>query len=92
MHSWQGWVSVGLFANGKREEVDGGLLEKIRVYGLGMALKFKLKSKEEIPAGLEAPYAEREGIWILDADGAADKAKLASSAARTSRYSRSGMI
>lgn len=41
-----------------------------------MALKFKLKSKDEIPAGLEAHYVERDGGWVLDADGAADKAKL----------------
>jgi hypothetical protein len=41
-----------------------------------MALKFKLKSKDEIPAGLEAHYVERDGGWILDADGAADRAKL----------------
>jgi hypothetical protein len=41
-----------------------------------MALKFKLKSKDEIPAGLETHYVERDGVWILDADGAADKSKL----------------
>jgi hypothetical protein len=41
-----------------------------------MALKFKCKSKDEIPAGLEAHYVERDGAWVLDADGAADKSKL----------------
>ena len=41
-----------------------------------MALKFKCKSKDEIPAGLEAHYVERDGAWVLDAEGAADKAKL----------------
>ena len=41
-----------------------------------MALKFKLKSKDEIPAGLETHYVERDGAWFLDADGVADKAKL----------------
>jgi hypothetical protein len=41
-----------------------------------MSLRFKLKSKEEIPAGLESHYVERDGGWILDADGAADKSKL----------------
>ena len=41
-----------------------------------MALKFKLKSKDEIPAGLEIHYVERDGWWVLDADGVADKAKL----------------
>ena len=41
-----------------------------------MALKFKYKSKEEIPAEHLPFYAEREGVWQLDADGVADKAKL----------------
>src|ERR1039457_7633305 len=41
-----------------------------------MALKFKCKSKDEIPAGLEAHYVERDGAWVLDAEGAADKAKV----------------
>ena len=41
-----------------------------------MALKFRYKSKEEIPAELLALYAEREGAWQLDVDGVADKAKL----------------
>ena len=37
-----------------------------------MALKFKLKSKDEVPAELAAHYVERDGGWVLDADGAAD--------------------
>lgn len=41
-----------------------------------MALKFKVKSKDEVPAGLEAHYVERDGAWVLDAEGAADKARL----------------
>src|ERR1035441_9306332 len=41
-----------------------------------MALKFKCKSKDEIPAGLEVHYVERDGAWVLDAEGAADKAKV----------------
>ncbi len=41
-----------------------------------MALKFKYKSKEEIPAEQTALYAEREGEWVLDCDGVADKTKL----------------
>ncbi len=41
-----------------------------------MALKFKIKSKDEIPAGLEAHYVERDGGWVLDAEGVADKSKL----------------
>ncbi len=41
-----------------------------------MPLKFKYQKKEEIPAEHLAFYAERDGAWQLDADGAADKTKL----------------
>ncbi|MGZ4971682.1 MAG: hypothetical protein ACXWDN_02895 [Limisphaerales bacterium] len=41
-----------------------------------MALKFKFNSKSEVPAELAAYYVEHDGAWVLDADGAADKAKL----------------
>jgi hypothetical protein len=41
-----------------------------------MALKFKYKSKEEIPAEHLPFYAEREGAWLLDVDGAVEKSKL----------------
>src|SRR5437899_2940914 len=41
-----------------------------------MALKFKYKAKEEIPAEVQALYVERDGAWVLDVDGAADKSKL----------------
>lgn len=41
-----------------------------------MALKFKIKSKDEIPADQQALYVEREGAWVLDVDGVVDKAKL----------------
>ena len=41
-----------------------------------MALKFKYASKEQIPAEHQPFYAEREGAWLLDVEGAADKAKL----------------
>jgi hypothetical protein len=41
-----------------------------------MALKFKFKTKEEIPADHLTLYAEREGAWVLDVDGAVDKSKL----------------
>ena len=40
-----------------------------------MALKFKFKSREEIPAEHAALYVEREGAFVLDAEGATDKAK-----------------
>lgn len=41
-----------------------------------MALKFKLKTKEEIPAEHLPLYAERDGAWILDVEGAVEKTKL----------------
>jgi hypothetical protein len=41
-----------------------------------MSLKFKLKSKEEIPAEQQSLYVERDGIWLLDVDGAVEKTKL----------------
>src|ERR1044072_1884938 len=41
-----------------------------------MALKFRSKTKEEIPAEHVALYAEREGAWVLDVEGAVDKSKL----------------
>ena len=41
-----------------------------------MALKFKYASKEQIPADQSAFYVERDGAWVLDADGAVDKSKL----------------
>src|SRR5207244_7792151 len=43
---------------------------------LFMALKFKFKTKDEIPAELASHYVERDGGWVLDADGAAEKSKL----------------
>src|SRR3974390_2360420 len=41
-----------------------------------MALKYKFKSKDEIPAEQQALYVERDGAWMLDVDGAVDKSKL----------------
>jgi hypothetical protein len=41
-----------------------------------MPLKFKLKSREEAPAELANLYVERDGAFILDVEGAVDKAKL----------------
>ena len=41
-----------------------------------MPLKFKCKSKEEIPAEHLGLYIEREGAFVLDVEGAADKARL----------------
>ena len=41
-----------------------------------MALKFQFKSKDEIPAEHLPLYAERDGAWVLNVEGAADKSKL----------------
>jgi hypothetical protein len=41
-----------------------------------MALKFKFKSKDEVPAEHLPFYAERDGAWVLDVDGAVEKSKL----------------
>ena len=40
-----------------------------------MALKYKYKDVKEIPAGDERHYAERDGAWVLDAEGVVEKAK-----------------
>ena len=41
-----------------------------------MALKFKYKSKDEVPAEHSALYVERDGAFFLDAEGAVDKARV----------------
>jgi hypothetical protein len=41
-----------------------------------MALKFKIKSKDEVPAEQQSLYVERDGVWLLDVEGAVDKSKL----------------
>ena len=41
-----------------------------------MALKFKFKTREEIPAEHQSFYIERDGAWLLDADGVVEKSKL----------------
>ena len=41
-----------------------------------MALKFKFKSKDEVPAEHQSLYTEHDGAWLLDVDGAVEKAKL----------------
>jgi hypothetical protein len=40
------------------------------------ALKFKVKSKDEVPAELRNLYVERDGSFLLDVDGALDKVTL----------------
>jgi hypothetical protein len=41
-----------------------------------MAIKFRAKSKEEIPAELQSLYVERDGAFVLDVEGAVDKARV----------------
>lgn len=41
-----------------------------------MALKFKIKSREEVPAELQSLYVERDGAFVLDAEGVVEKSKL----------------
>jgi hypothetical protein len=41
-----------------------------------MQLKYKLKSKEEVPAELAAAYVERDGAFILDVEGAVEKSRF----------------
>jgi hypothetical protein len=41
-----------------------------------MPIKFKAKSKEEIPAELQSLYVEREGAFVLDVEGAVDKGRV----------------
>ena len=40
-----------------------------------MALKFKYASKDQVPAEHAALYVEREGAFVLDAEGVTEKAK-----------------
>jgi hypothetical protein len=41
-----------------------------------MSLKFKCRSKDEIPQDLANHYVERDGAWLLDVEGAVDRSKL----------------
>jgi hypothetical protein len=41
-----------------------------------MAIKFKAKSKDEIPAELQSLYVERDGAFVLDVEGAVDRARV----------------
>jgi hypothetical protein len=41
-----------------------------------MALKYKYATKQEIPAEHQPFYVERDGAWLLDADGVVSQAKL----------------
>ena len=41
-----------------------------------MALKYKYVTKQEIPTEQQSLYVERDGAWLLDADGVVEKSKL----------------
>ena len=41
-----------------------------------MALKFKYATKQEIPAEHQSFYVERDGAWLLDADGVVSQTRL----------------
>ena len=41
-----------------------------------MPLKFRFKSRDEIPTDHLPFYAERDGGWMLDVDGVVEKSKL----------------
>ena len=41
-----------------------------------MPLKFKYATKQEIPAEHQSFYVERDGAWLLDADGVVSQSKL----------------
>ncbi len=41
-----------------------------------MPLKYKYATKQEIPAEHQSLYVERDGAWLLDADGVVSQAKL----------------
>ena len=41
-----------------------------------MPLKYKYPTKQEIPADQQAFYVERDGAWLLDADGVVSQSKL----------------
>ena len=41
-----------------------------------MALKYKVKSKDEISNEHQGLYAERDGTWMLEVEGVVDKAKV----------------
>jgi len=41
-----------------------------------MPLKFKFKTRDEIPGEQQSFYVERDGAWLLDAEGVVEKSKL----------------
>ena len=41
-----------------------------------MGLKYRIRTRDEAPEEQRGLYAEREGGWVLDVEGAVDKAKI----------------
>jgi hypothetical protein len=41
-----------------------------------MPLKYRYAAKQEVPAEHQSLYVERDGAWLLDADGVVEKSKL----------------
>src|SRR6185369_4404667 len=41
-----------------------------------MSLKYKFSAKQEIPNDVVHLYTERDGAWLLDVEGAVEKARL----------------
>ena len=70
MGGWEHWTSGGFSKTWCRSE------HRRSTPFTTMPLKFKCKTKEEIPAEHLPLYAERDGAWVLDVDGAVEKAKL----------------
>ena len=56
-----------------------------------MALKYKVKAKEEVPAELQRFYLEKHGEIVLDVEGAVEKGKRMSCGRRMRRCRGNGM-
>ncbi len=41
-----------------------------------MPLKFKFKTRDEIPTDVLGHYVERDGAWVLDVEGAVDRSRV----------------
>ena len=56
-----------------------------------MALKYKIKSREEVPAELQSLYVEREGAFVLDAEGVVEKARVEELRAKVDEFRTSNV-
>jgi len=48
--------------------LEGGSFAKNRCYVSAMAIKFRAKTKEELPTELQSLYVERDGAFVLDVE------------------------